>query len=155
MILTSSHCATGMCTVRGRTPAGDAGVIAIFCSRLLEGLRPMIFGDGRQTRDYVFVGDIVAANLAAARAQGWCIRSSISAPAGGERSELVGAVAEVAGVDPASFQPEMRPPRAGEVLRSCLDIVRAQKELQLADSTPLHDGLKATLDWIGRRQPAT
>ena len=152
VILMSSHCATGMCTVRGRTPAGDAGVIAIFCSRLLEGRRPMIFGDGRQTRDYVFVGDIVAANLAAARAHG-LLHSIFNIGTGREVSvqELVGAVAEVAGVDPGSFQPEMRPPRAGEVLRSCLDIVRARKELQLADSTPLHDGLKATLDWIGRR----
>ena len=47
-------------------PHGEAGVIAIFCGKLLAGGRPLIFGDGRQTRDYVYVGDIVAANLAAA-----------------------------------------------------------------------------------------
>ena len=47
-------------------PHGEAGVIAIFCGKLLAGERPLIFGDGRQTRDYVYVGDIVAANLAAA-----------------------------------------------------------------------------------------
>jgi UDP-glucose 4-epimerase len=135
-------------------PTGDAGVVAIFCSRVLEGLRPVIFGDGRQTRDYVFVQDIVAANLAAAGAQGLG-HSLFNIGTGQEVSvrELAGAIAEVAGVDPASFQPEMRPPRAGEVLRSCLDIARARKELQLDDPTPLHDGLKATLDWIGRRQP--
>ena len=137
-------------------PTGDAGVIAIFCSRLLEGMRPMIFGDGSQTRDYVFVRDIVAANLAAAGAQGLA-HSIFNIGTGQEVSvlELVGAVAEVAGVDPASFQPEMRPPRAGEVLRSCLDIARARKELQLEDPTPLRDGLTATLDWIRRRQPVT
>lgn len=135
-------------------PTGDAGVIAIFCSRLLEGLRPVIFGDGRQTRDYVFVRDIVAANLAAADAQG-LVHSIFNIGTGQEVSvrELAGAVAEVGGVDPAAFQPEMRPPRAGEVLRSCLDIARARKELQLDDPTPLYDGLKATLDWLGRRQP--
>ena len=47
-------------------PQGEAGVIAIFCGKVLAGERPTIFGDGRQTRDYVFVGDIVAANMAAA-----------------------------------------------------------------------------------------
>jgi UDP-glucose 4-epimerase len=121
---------------------------------LLEGLRPMIFGDGRQTRDYVFVRDIVAANLAAADAQG-LVHSIFNVGTGQEVSvlELAGAVAEVGGVDPAAFQPEMRPPRAGEVLRSCLDIARARKELQLDDPTPLHDGLKATLGWLGHRQP--
>ncbi|HWI01277.1 MAG TPA: NAD-dependent epimerase/dehydratase family protein, partial [Propionibacteriaceae bacterium] len=137
-------------------PAGDAGVIAIFCSRLLNGLRPVIFGDGRQTRDYVFVRDIVAANLAAAGAQG-LVHSIFNVGTGHEVSvrELVDAVAAAAGVDPASFQPEMRPPRAGEVLRSCLDITRARQELQLDEPTPLSAGLEATLDWLGRRQPAT
>jgi UDP-glucose 4-epimerase len=136
-------------------PAGDAGVIAIFCSRLLNGLRPVIFGDGRQTRDYVFVRDIVAANLAAARAQG-LVHSIFNIGTGHEVSvlELVAAVAAAAGVDPASFQPEMRPPRAGEVLRSCLDIARARRELQLDEPTPLQGGLETTLDWV-RRQGAT
>jgi UDP-glucose 4-epimerase len=135
-------------------PTGDAGVVAIFCSRLLGGLRPMIFGDGRQTRDYVFVRDIVAANLAAASAHGLA-HSIFNIGTGCEVSvgELVGAVAKAAGVDPALFRPEMRPPRAGEVLRSCLDIARAQEELNLDEPTPLHDGLKATLDWIRQRQP--
>src|SRR4051812_28893410 len=47
-------------------PLGEAGVIAIFCGKLMEGGRPRIYGDGRQTRDYIYVGDVVAANLAAA-----------------------------------------------------------------------------------------
>jgi UDP-glucose 4-epimerase len=133
-------------------PAGDAGVIAIFCSRVLQGLRPMIFGDGRQTRDYVFVRDIVAANLAAAGAQA-LVHATFNIGTGTEVSvrELVAAIADAAEVDPGSFQPEMRPARAGEVLRSCLDISRARKELRLEDPTPLKDGLKATLDWMRRR----
>src|SRR5207248_2502251 len=49
-------------------PRGDAGVVAIFCDRVLTGRRPIVYGDGRQTRDFVFVSDIVAANLAAAAA---------------------------------------------------------------------------------------
>ncbi len=47
-------------------PKGEAGVIAIFCGKLIDGGAPTIFGDGSQTRDYVFVADVVAANLAAA-----------------------------------------------------------------------------------------
>lgn len=130
-------------------PTGDAGVIAIFCNRVLTGQRPIVFGDGRQTRDYVFVGDIVAANLAAARA------ATLSHPrynvgTGVEVSvlELIDAVAAAAGVDPAEFVPEMRPARAGEVLRSCLDVTRAREDLGLAAATPLTDGLRATLDWV-------
>ncbi len=133
-------------------PAGDAGVIAIFCSRALEGLRPMIFGDGRQTRDYVFVRDIVAANVAAASADA-LVHPIFNVGTGKEVSvrELVGAVADAAGVDRKSFSPAMMPARAGEVLRSCLDIALAREELKLADPTPLDDGLKITLDWMRRR----
>lgn len=133
-------------------PAGDAGVIAIFCSRALEGLRPMIFGDGRQTRDYVFVRDIVAANVAAASADA-LVHRIFNVGTGREVSvrELVGAVADAAGVDRKSFSPAMMPARAGEVLRSCLDIALAREELKLADPTPLDDGLKITLDWMRRR----
>ena len=133
-------------------PAGDAGVIAIFCSRALEGLRPMIFGDGRQTRDYVFVRDIVAADVAAASADA-LVHPIFNVGTGREVSvrELVGAVADAAGVDRKSFSPAMMPARAGEVLRSCLDIALAREELKLADPTPLDDGLKITLDWMRRR----
>src|SRR5437763_1524739 len=49
-------------------PLGEAGVIAIFCGRLIDGAKPTVFGDGKQTRDYVYVGDVVGANLAAAEA---------------------------------------------------------------------------------------
>ena len=54
-------------------PLGEAGVIAIFCGRLLAGERPTIFGDGLQTRDYVYVGDVVEANLAAATSPIWAV----------------------------------------------------------------------------------
>ncbi|MGQ0573017.1 MAG: NAD-dependent epimerase/dehydratase family protein [Pseudonocardia sp.] len=130
-------------------PTGDAGVIAIFCHRVLTGQRPVVFGDGRQTRDYVFVGDIVAANLAAAAAPRLA-HPRYNVGTGVEVSvlELITAVAAAAGVDPADFTPEMRPARAGEVLRSCLDVTRARDGLGLADPTPLTEGLRATLDWV-------
>jgi UDP-glucose 4-epimerase len=128
-------------------PAGDAGVVAIFCSRLLAGLPPVIFGDGRQTRDYVFVRDIVAANVAAACANS--LRHSIfNVGSGREVSvlNLLEAVAAAAEVDP--IEPRMLPPRPGEVIRSCLDITRARDELRLESPTPLCEGLKATLAWM-------
>lgn len=135
-------------------PAGDAGVIAIFCNRVLTARRPVVFGDGRQTRDYVFVGDIVAANLAAATAQ--LVQHRYNVGTGSEVSvlELVVAVAQAAGVDPADFAPQLHPARAGEVLRSCLDVSLARAELGLAAPTPLTDGLRATLAWVRSVTPA-
>ncbi|MHA6629043.1 NAD-dependent epimerase/dehydratase family protein [Pseudonocardia sichuanensis] len=130
-------------------PRGDAGVIAIFCDKVLEGGRPTVFGDGRQTRDYVFVGDIVAANRAAAAAAD-LPHDAYNVGTGTEVDvlALTAAVAAAAGVDPAAFAPEFRPARAGEVLRSCLDVSRARTELGLPAPTDLTAGLRATLDWV-------
>jgi UDP-glucose 4-epimerase len=130
-------------------PRGDAGVIAIFCDRVLTGRRPTVYGDGRQTRDYVFVADIVAANLAAARAVDPAHRE-YNVGAGVEITvlELVHAVASAAGVDPADFQPDFAPARPGELLRSCLDVTLARRELGLPPPTPLPEGLARTFAWV-------
>jgi UDP-glucose 4-epimerase len=66
--------------------------------------------------------------------------------------DLIQAVARAAGVDPAAFTPQFRPARAGEVLRSCLDVARARTDLALPPPTPLEVGLAATLDWVRARQ---
>jgi UDP-glucose 4-epimerase len=126
-------------------PHGEAGVIAIFCGKLIAGERPRIFGDGRQTRDYAYVGDIVAANLAAAahpEAHG-----AYNAGTGVEASvlEVVAALREAAGVD--EFEPEFAPARAGELQRSSLDVTRARAELGFAAETDLVSGLRLTLEW--------
>jgi len=128
-------------------PHGEAGVIAIFCGKLLAGEKPIIFGDGRQTRDYVYVGDIVAANLAAAAHPE--ARASYNIGTGVEASvlEVVAAVREAAGVDDSDFQPEFAPARAGEVLRSSLDVTRARAELGFTADTGLVAGMKPTLEW--------
>jgi UDP-glucose 4-epimerase len=130
-------------------PRGDAGVIAIFCDRVLARQHPTIFGDGTQTRDYVFVDDIVAANLAAAHAPELPHRV-YNVGSGQEITvlELAASVAEAAGVDPGSFTPVLEPRRAGELMRSCLDVGRARAELALPDPTPLTAGLARTLAWV-------
>lgn len=130
-------------------PRGDAGVIAIFCDRVLRGHRPIVYGDGRQTRDYVFVSDIVAANLAAASARALA-HGEYNVGTGTEVSvlELAQAVAAAAAVDPAAFEPEFAPARVGELLRSCLDVTRARRDLNLPPPTPLPEGLARTLDWV-------
>jgi UDP-glucose 4-epimerase len=137
-------------------PRGDSGVIAIFCDRVLSGDRPRVFGDGAQTRDYVFVGDVVAANRAAATARP--LRHDTYNIGTGTEVDvltLVTAVADAAGVDRSAFAPEFQPGRPGEVLRSCLDVSRARRELHLADPTELTDGLRTTLDWVRRLERRT
>lgn len=130
-------------------PAGDAGVIAIFCERALSGATPLVHGDGLQTRDFVFVGDIAAANLAAADAAELPHRE-YNIGTGIEVSvlELVDAVGRAAGRGPGEFRAELAPARSGEVRRSSLDVSRARRELCLAPSLPLAEGIERTLVWM-------
>lgn len=134
-------------------PGGDAGVIAILCDRVLAGGRPLVFGDGHQTRDYVYVADVAAANLAAAEA-GDLSHAVYNVGSGVETDVLglVDAVARAAGVPDGAFAPEFAPARAGEVLRSCLDVTRSRRELRLPEPTPLASGLAATLQWARERR---
>jgi UDP-glucose 4-epimerase len=128
-------------------PHGEAGVVAIFCGKLIAGERPKIFGDGRQTRDYAYVGDVVAANLAAAahpEAHG-----AYNVGTGVEASvlEVVAALRKAAGVGEGQFEPEFAPARAGELQRSSLDVARARAELGFSAETDLVSGLRSTLEW--------
>jgi UDP-glucose 4-epimerase len=128
-------------------PHGEAGVIAIFCGKLLAGERPRIFGDGRQTRDYAYVGDIVRANLAAAARPE--AHGAYNAGTGVEASvlEVVAALREAAGAGEEELEPEFAPARAGELQRSSLDVTRARAELGFEAETDLVSGLSATLEW--------
>ncbi|MDQ3150884.1 MAG: NAD-dependent epimerase/dehydratase family protein [Actinomycetota bacterium] len=133
-------------------PGGDAGVIALFCDRALSDRRPTVYGDGTQTRDYVFVADVVAANLAAADAA-TLPHGEYNVGTGTEISvlQLAEAVAAAAGLAPTDFEPEFAPARPGELARSCLDVSRARRDLQLLRPVALTDGLRRTLDWIRDR----
>lgn len=124
-------------------PLGEAGVIAIFCGKLEAGERPTVFGDGRQTRDYVYVGDVVAAALAAAESKA---SGPINIGTGIETDvlELAAQLGEIASAE--SFEPELVPPRDGEVQRISLDPGRAERELGWRAQTGLADGLRRTLN---------
>jgi UDP-glucose 4-epimerase len=124
-------------------PLGEAGVIAIFCGLLEAGGRPTVFGDGTQTRDYIYVDDVVAAALAAAESTA---AGAINIGTGIETDvlELVRRLVELSGRD--DFEPEFAPPRTGEVQRIVLDPGRAGRELGWRPQTTLDEGLRLTLD---------
>jgi UDP-glucose 4-epimerase len=126
-------------------PLGEAGVIAIFCGRLRDGKRPTVFGDGKQTRDYIYVGDVVAAMLAAAESE---TTAPINIGTGIETDvlELVDQLGELGGA--RDFKPELAPPRTGEVQRISIDPARAERELGWRPEMGLGDGLRQTLDSI-------
>ena len=107
-------------------PLGEAGVVAIFCGKLLEGGRPTVFGDGLQTRDYVYVGDVVSANLLAADSD---TTGAINIGTGVETTVLDIVEALAGQADGASFEAEMAPERPGEVRHIALDAGRAQSDL--------------------------
>jgi UDP-glucose 4-epimerase len=123
---------------------GEAGVVAIFCGHLVEGRRPRVFGDGRQTRDWVDVSDVVRANLRAAQLD---LTGPVNIGHGRETSvlELLAALNEVS--DRGSMpEPEFVPERPGEVRRSCLDVSRARQELGWEAEVRLPDGLRRILE---------
>jgi UDP-glucose 4-epimerase len=125
---------------------GEAGVVAIFCGHLLEGRAPTVFGDGRQTRDWVDVADVVRANLLAADAE---LTGPVNIGHGQETSvlELVQALREVGAAAGRGTlrDPVFAPERPGEVMRSCLDVSRARHELGWEPTVTLREGLSRIL----------
>jgi UDP-glucose 4-epimerase len=116
-------------------PHGEAGVIAIFAGAVVEGRPVTVYGDGSQTRDYVYVGDVVSGFLAAAEA---AATGAVNIGTGVETSVLE--LVEAIGVEP-----RFAPARKGEVARSCLDVSRAAEVLGWRAEVPLAEGLKRTL----------
>ncbi len=147
----TGHAVLRLANVYGprQDPAGDAGVITIFCASALAGEEPIIYGDGTQTRDFVYVGDTVRAFLAAAdshRPGTWNIG------AGAEISvlDLVGIIAEEAG---RPVSPRFTPARPGELVRSAVAVDRAASELGWHAATPLAVGMRRVYRWIEAGAP--
>jgi UDP-glucose 4-epimerase len=130
-------------------PHGEAGVVAIFFNCFLAGTTPTIYGDGRQTRDYVYAGDVARATLAAAGSDGGVYNVGTAR----ETSvlELYGLCRQAAGVDLAA---EHAPERPGELQRSVIDISLAERELGWRPERDLAHGLGETWEWMSSRTPA-
>jgi UDP-glucose 4-epimerase len=122
---------------------GEAGVVAIFCGRLVDGGVPTVFGDGHQTRDWVEVSDVVRANLMAADSE---LTGPVNIGHGRETSvlDLLAALNDVV-AQRLSVEPRFAPARTGEVSRSCLDVARAREELGWTAEVTLRDGLRRVL----------
>jgi UDP-glucose 4-epimerase len=124
-------------------PHGEAGVVAIFMGLLQDGGTPKIFGDGRQTRDYVYVGDVARAALLALDQRGGVYNIGT----GVETSvlELYDAIQRASGIE---REPSFEPPRLGELQRSVLDISLAERELGWKPERTLAEGLAETWAWV-------
>ena len=140
----SSHVVCRLANVYGprQDSSLEGGVVAIFLERLARGEETIVFGDGLQTRDFVFVGDVVAALLAAAGHDGGVFNVGT-----GEETTVLGlhrACAEVAGRE---AEPRLEPARLGDVRRSVLDVSLAAAELGFRAQTGLAEGLARTWAW--------
>jgi UDP-glucose 4-epimerase len=124
-------------------PLGEAGVIAIFCGKLLSGERPTIFGDGTQTRDYVYVSDVVAANLAALEHPEATGAYNVGTEREASVLDLVEVLRRISSQD--DFEADFAPPRKGEVQHIALDTTRAREELGWQAQVGLDEGLERTL----------
>jgi UDP-glucose 4-epimerase len=124
-------------------PHGEAGVVAIFLGRLAEGQAPRIFGDGQQTRDYVYAGDVASATLAAVGQDG----GVFNVGTGHETSvvELYELCRRVAG---SELEAQEAPARLGELQRSVLDVSLAKRELGWRPQVSLEEGLRRTWESI-------
>jgi UDP-glucose 4-epimerase len=124
-----------------------AGVIPLFVEALRRGERPRIFGDGRQSRDFVYVADVVAANRAAAQASDAAVGKALNVGRGVRVTllELLGELALALGVPEP--EPVFEPARAGDVRHSQADASLAKRLLGWQAETSLADGLRETVRW--------
>jgi UDP-glucose 4-epimerase len=132
-------------------PKSEAGVVSIFVSRLLAGQPLTVFGDGRQTRDYVFVKDVARANVLAASVpisrDGDFDGPAFNIATSVQRNvlELAASVGQVIGRKP---ELEFSEPRPGELFRSALDMSKAKKVLGWTPQYVFEDGLRELVDWF-------
>ena len=124
-------------------PHGEAGVVAIFLGAFARGEQARIFGDGLQSRDYVYVGDVARATIAAVGQNGGVY--NVGTGCATSVVELYELCARVAGSDAVA---EHAPARVGELQRSVLDPSLAADELGFAPMVELEDGLRSTWDWV-------
>jgi UDP-glucose 4-epimerase len=127
---------------------GEAGVVAIFAAKLLDKQQATINGSGEQARDFVYVDDVVAANLAASDAE-WQGEYNVGTGVETTINELYDSLASIAGVDTPAVH---APAKEGEQLRSVLDGSRLRTLANLPERKPLPEGLKETFAWFAKER---
>jgi UDP-glucose 4-epimerase len=142
------HMALRLANVYGpRQDAGlEGGVVSIFLERMARGEETMIFGDGSQERDFVYVGDVVAALLAAVGRRGGVLNAGT-----GRATSVLDLHRACAAIAGSAAGPEFAPARIGDINRSVLDTTRARAELGWEAAVPLDDGLHRTWESIAPR----
>jgi len=143
--LDCSHIAPANVYGPRQDPHGEAGVVAIFAQALLSGKPTKVFGDGSNTRDYVFVDDVVDAFVKASGDAGGGQRFNIGTGAETSDRQLHSAVAAAVG---GPDDPEFAPPRLGDLKRSCLDVSSAAKVLGWRPKVELADGVRRTVEYF-------
>ena len=132
---------------RQRADSPYSGVIAKFCTAFLAGQAPTIHGDGTQSRDFTFVANAVAANLAAAAAPVAKVAGGVFNIACGDSVDLLQLVADLRDLTGRDLTPKFGPTRVGDVLHSKADISAARAAFGFAPAIGWKDGLHQTLDW--------
>jgi UDP-glucose 4-epimerase len=143
--LDCSHIAPGNVYGPRQDPHGEAGVVAIFAKALLAGQSTKIFGDGTDSRDYVYVDDVVDAFVKAAGEAGSGQRFNIGTGVSTSVRDLHTAIAKAAG---APDDPEFLPPRLGDLRKSQLDISRAAQVLGWRPQVGIDEGIERTVDYF-------
>ncbi|HME48652.1 NAD-dependent epimerase/dehydratase family protein [Mycobacterium sp.] len=145
----ASHVAPGNVYGPRQDPHGEAGVVAIFSRALLSAKPTKIFGDGSDTRDYVYVDDVVDAFVRAAGPHGNGQRFNVGTGLETSVRRLHSLIAEAAG---APDEPEFHPARLGDLKRSCLDVRLAEMILGWHPQVKIDEGVRRTVDYF-RQNP--
>lgn len=124
-----------------------SGVIAKFCTAMLQGERPKIFGDGTQSRDFTFIDNVVSANLLAAEAPAEKVAGNVYNPATGRSISLLKLVADLNHLTGQSLEPVFEEARAGDIHTSLAEIAAAERDLGYKVLVSWEDGLASTLDF--------
>lgn len=142
-------------------PGGEAGVISIFIGQMLRGEQPKVFGDGEQTRDYIYTDDVVEANIRVTERLAWLNAGGEGPVSIDERAfnigtgrptsvnELYRRLAALLGRD-REEPPDYAPPRPGELRHNALDGAKAGKILDFQPKITLDEGLERTIAWLAR-----
>lgn len=126
-----------------------SAVIPLFITKILRGERPVIFGDGEQSRDFIFVENVVRANFAAAESASAAGEAlNVACGIGTTVNGLLAAINEVLGTE---VQPIYADPRAGDIMHSTADITKARRFMNFAPGLSFMDGLKTTIEWYKKR----